>query len=56
MCDTIDMNTLGEGEECAVCMEEMEEKKCYRSGASLFARRFYLKPDFQPAMQTSCLW
>ncbi|KAN0097456.1 hypothetical protein V8E55_001902 [Tylopilus felleus] len=29
MCDTIDMNTLGEGEECAVCMEEMEEKKCY---------------------------
>ncbi|KAF8138469.1 hypothetical protein EV363DRAFT_1314007 [Boletus edulis] len=29
MCDTIDMNTLAEGEECAVCMEEMVVEKCY---------------------------
>ncbi|KAF8450528.1 hypothetical protein L210DRAFT_3520721 [Boletus edulis BED1] len=29
MCDTIDMNTLAEGEECAVCMEEMAVEKCY---------------------------
>lgn len=35
MCDTIDMNTLAEGEECAICFEEMAAEKCYRSGASL---------------------
>jgi len=29
MCDTIDMNTLAEGEECAICMEEMAVDKCY---------------------------
>ncbi|KAG8218643.1 hypothetical protein J3R82DRAFT_4307 [Butyriboletus roseoflavus] len=29
MCDTIDMNTLAEGEECAICMEEMAVGKCY---------------------------
>lgn len=35
LCDTIDMNTLAEGEECAICMEEMAVGECYRSGASL---------------------
>ena len=42
MCDTIDMNTLAEGEECAICMEEMAVEKCYRSGASLHIQGFYL--------------
>ncbi|KAF8557011.1 hypothetical protein OG21DRAFT_1495102 [Imleria badia] len=29
MCETIDMNTLAEEEECAVCMEEMKVGNCY---------------------------
>ncbi|KIJ70109.1 hypothetical protein HYDPIDRAFT_184538 [Hydnomerulius pinastri MD-312] len=27
--DLMDMNTLEEGEECAICMEKMEPKECY---------------------------
>ncbi|KAF9247351.1 hypothetical protein BU15DRAFT_58188 [Melanogaster broomeanus] len=29
MSDLMDMNTLAEGEECAICMENMEVSKCY---------------------------
>lgn len=42
MCDTIDMNTLAEGEECAICMEEMAVGKCYRSDAYPHTQDFYL--------------
>jgi hypothetical protein len=31
MSDLMDMNTLAEGEECAICMEKMDVDKCYRS-------------------------
>lgn len=40
MCETIDMNTLAEQEECAVCMEEMKVKNCYRSVSQLAYPRF----------------
>lgn len=43
MCDTIDMNSLAEGEECAICMEEMAVGKCYRLDANLHSQGFYLK-------------
>lgn len=42
MCDTIDMNTLAEAEECAICMEGMAVGKCYRSDADLHTQGFYL--------------
>lgn len=42
MCDTIDMNTLAEGEECVICMEEMAVEKCYRSDTNLHTQGCHL--------------